>query len=143
MTRSLSAQWGQIQRKLFGLSDHLSEHHGAGSWSPNTDVCVSGDDVIVKMELAGVAKDSIRIRIEGDALIVEGVRRDPYGGESTAGYKFIQMELEYGPFRRVVGVPFPIDGDRSMAQFDGGILRILLPRARSCGATKITVIMEN
>ena len=141
MTRSLSAQWSQIQRKLLGLTDHWGEHQGAGAWAPNTDVCVSGDEIIVKMELAGVAKENLRIRVENDALVVEGVRRDPYGGESTAGYKFIQMELEYGPFRRVIPMPFPIDGDRALAQCEGGILRILLPRARCCGATKISVIM--
>ena len=142
MTRSLSAQWSQIQRKLSVLSDHVTEHHAVGAWSPNTDVCVSADDLVVKVELAGVLKESVKIHMENDTLVIEGVRRDPYGGESTAGYKFLQMELEYGLFKRVIPLPFPVDGERALAQLENGIMRIHLPKAKSSGPTKITVLME-
>ncbi len=142
MSRSLSAQWSQIQRKLSVLSDHLLENHQVGAWSPNTDVCVSEDDLVVKMELAGVVKDNVRISLENKALVVEGVRRDPYAGESLAGYKFSQMELEYGLFKRVLPLPFPVDGNRARALFENGILRIQLPKAQESAPTKITVLME-
>ena len=142
MTRSLSAQWSQIQRKLAGLSERMSDQPGMGSWSPNTDVCASADDLIVKLELAGVSKDSVRIHLEDESLLVEGVRRDPYGGESTAGYKFMQMELEYGAFKRVIPLPFHVDGDRARAQFDNGILRIQLPRAPLDASARKTVLMD-
>lgn len=143
MTRSILAQWAQIQRKLVGLSDHMLEPHGSGAWSPNTDVYESVDDVVVKLELAGVDKESVRIHLEDQALVIQGVRRDPYGGESTAGYRFRQMEIEYGPFQRIVPVPFPVDGSHARAQLANGILKVRLPRAKTPAQTKITVSMES
>jgi HSP20 family protein len=142
MTRSIMAQWAQLQRKLVGLSDHLQEPHGGGAWSPNTDVYEGADDVMIKVELAGVDKESVRIHLEEQALIIQGVRRDPYGGESTAGYRFRQMEIEYGPFQRIVAIPFPVSGNDARAHLNNGVLKIRLPRAKTPEPTKITVAMD-
>ena len=142
MTKNILNQWAHLQRKLTGASEHLLGYYGSGAWSPNTDVYESADDVIVKVELAGVDKESIRVHLEDQAVIIEGVRRDPYGGESTAGYRFRQMEIEYGPFHRIVFVPYPVDGERARAQVSNGILKVRLPRAKTPMQTKITIIME-
>jgi HSP20 family protein len=142
MTKNILTQWAHLQRKITGASEHLLGYHGAGAWSPNTDVYESADDVIVKVELAGVDRESIGVHLEDQAVIVEGVRRDPYGGESTAGYRFRQMEIEYGPFHRVVSVPYPVDGEHARAQVSNGILKVRLPRAKTRIQTKITLSME-
>ena len=142
MTKNILTQWAHLQRKITGAPEHLLVSHGSGAWSPNTDIYESADDVIVKVELAGVDKESIRVHLEGQAVIVEGVRRDPYGGESTAGYRFRQMEIEYGPFQRVVPVPFAVSGEQARAQISNGILKVRLPRAKAPVQTKITITME-
>lgn len=142
MTKSLSAQWSQIQRKLADFATHAHDHpHGSG-WTPNTDVCESLDNVMVKMELAGVSREDVHIFLQEQHLVVEGIRRDPYGGESTAGYKFLQMEIEYGHFRRVVHLPYAVDGEKTRAQYDNGILKISLPRAAKARSVKIDVELE-
>jgi HSP20 family protein len=142
MTRSILAQWAQIQRKLAGLANHTLEQHGSAAWSPNTDVYEGADDVVVKMELAGVPAESIRILLENRVLLVEGLRRDPHSGESAAGYRFRQMEVEYGPFRRVIEMPFAVDGENTRARMQNGILFIRLPRAPETTGQKICVMME-
>jgi len=143
MTKNILSQWAQLHKKLVGMSDHMLEPHGSGAWSPNTDVYESADDVMVKVELAGVAKESIHIHLENQGLLITGVRRDPYGGESTAGYRFRQMEIEYGPFQCVVAVPFPVDGGAASAHIQNGILKVRLPRAKEPAPTKITVTMDD
>ena len=142
MTKSLSAQWSQIQRKLVTFAEHATEQPGSGHWTPNTDMCEGADDIMIKVELAGINKESLRISTENQILVIEGVRRDPYGGESTAGYRFHQMEIEYGAFRRTLNLPFPVDSERARAQFENGILKVSLPRTRSAGQTRITVSTE-
>ena len=141
MTRSLLAQWAQIQRKLAGLADHPADPHST-AWSPNVDVYESADDVVVKVELAGVPAESVRVALENRVLLIEGLRRDPHSGESAAGYRFRQMEIEYGGFRRVVELPFAVDGGPARARMINGILQVRLPRARTACATKISVKME-
>jgi HSP20 family protein len=142
MTKNILNQWEQIQRKLAGASEHLLGYHGSGAWSPNTDVYENADCVIVKVELAGVDKDSIHVHLEDQIVIIEGVRRNPYGVENTSGCRFRQMEIEYGLFHRVVFVPYPVDGEHAKAQISNGILKVRLPRAKTAIQTKITIIME-
>jgi HSP20 family protein len=141
MSRNLFAQWSMIQRKLSGLSDHLLDPHSSG-WAPNTDVFEGKDDIVVKMEVAGVDKTCVRAHLEEQAVIIEGMRQDPAGGESSAGYRFVQMEIEYGPFRRIIPLPFPVDGRHASARMDNGILRVRLPRARTNSQKVITITME-
>ena len=133
----------QIQRKLAGMANPDHKPHSSTAWSPNADVYESADDVVVKMELAGVPADSIQILLENRVLLVAGLRRDPHSGESAAGYRFRQMEIEYGPFRRVIEMPFAVDGEQTRARMQNGILFIRLPRARGSSGQKICVKMES
>lgn len=143
MTRSILAQWAQMQRKLASLADHMLEEHSTSVWSPNTDVYESADDVVIKMELAGVTADSVHIYLENQVLLVEGTRRDPHSADSAAGYRFRQMEIEYGSFRRIVELPFAVDGQMGRAKMKNGVLLIRLPRARAAESKKIRVVMES
>lgn len=140
-TRSLIAQWNQLQRRLVGMSEQ-AEADGAAVWAPNTDICECPDVVVVKLELAGVERESIRIVLEEQLLIVEGIRRDPYARASAAGYSFHQLEIEFGPFRRAVPIPCRVDGAHGRAHFELGILRVELPKARGGGARRVEVSME-
>ena len=142
MTKSLLIQWGQMHSKFGDLPDHLIESHRSGCWAPNTDVCVGSCDVVIKMELAGLPRENIAITVEKQSVIVEGSRRDPYGGESNAGYRFQQLEIQYGPFRREIPVPVPVDTEKSTAEHTDGILKIILPKARKAKNTKISVTMD-
>ena len=129
MSKNLMAQWSQIQRKLAGLNDQLSHPHASTEWVPNTDVYDGPDGLVVKVELAGVACEGFSVRLEQQALVIEGVRRDPYASATVAGYRFRQMEIEYGAFRRVIPLPYAVSGAKSRARCEGGMCEIRLPRA--------------
>ncbi len=143
MTRGILVQWMQIQRKLAGISDHVLEPHKSGAWIPNTDVYENDDAIIIKVELAGIDKDSLQVRTESQAIIIEGVRREPYGRESLAGYRFRQMEIEYGPFHRTIPVPFPVDTAKAQTSIQNGILKISLPRSKESRPIKIPITMDS
>lgn len=128
MQRSFLAQWNQIQRKLAGLSNQTPDPHGS-SWTPNTDVYEGPDGLIVKVELAGVPEKSVEVRLDAQELVITGVRRDPQCSETASGYRFRQMEIEYGLFERVVHLPFPVQGAGARASFHEGMLTVRLPRA--------------
>ncbi len=142
MNKTVVSQWNQVHRKLSGFANHMVANQEAGAWTPNTDVCIGADDLRIKVELAGVEKENVRLTLEGQELCIQGCRRDPYSGESTAGYRFQQMEIEYGPFKRIIPLPYPVSGESASARFDHGILRITLPRAHAPGKTSIHVITE-
>lgn len=143
MSRNLFEQWNQIQRKLAGLGDAERAAHESTAWAPNTDVYDGPNGLVVKMELAGVACSEVDIQLTDRALIVRGLRSDPYSGETGAGYRFRQMEIEYGPFQRVIPLPYPVDGSRARAACAGGFLEIQLPRSPKPVHRRITIVMES
>jgi HSP20 family protein len=125
MTTNLLTQWSVLHRKQCGLSGALFAAYEPGGWTPATDVEESARGLLVRMEVAGVARADVCIRLEGHALIVEGARPSP----CRAGLRFRQMEMEYGPFRRVVPLPFAVASRRTVAELADGVLEIFLPRA--------------
>lgn len=140
MSKNLLLQWSMIQRKLAGLPQRLSADESV--WQPNTDVYDGPNGLIVRMEIAGVSCDNILVSLEKTALIVEGTRRDPCTGDTAPGYRFRQMEIEYGPFRRVIPLPYPVNGREALAHCSGGILEIRLPRAEAPAPRRITILLR-
>lgn len=140
MSKDLLAQWSQLQRKLAGFHHGDPAEHSA--WTPNTDVYDTPEGLVVKVELAGVLPQNVQVQLAGDAVIVEGVRRDPYCGATSAGYRFRQMEVEYGPFRRIVPLPHPVDAARARATFAQGFLELNLPRARERTGRRVKVTIQ-
>ena len=121
---------------------HSGDPETTSIWSPNTDIYDTPDGLVVKVELPGVPSNNVQLQLGENALMIEGVRRDPYCGATSAGYRFRQMEIEYGPFRRVIPLPYAVDTRRACARFEGGFLEIQLPRAHEKQTKSITVIIQ-
>lgn len=134
MQRSFIFQWSQLQRRAAGMEEPPRASPGAPPWTPNTDVFEGPDGVIVRIELAGVSTDAIELLVEDTALSVRGVRRDPQCAETATGYRFRQMEMDFGPFERVLQLPFAVDGTNARATLQHGVLMVRLPRAQTSRA---------
>ena len=48
---------------------------GSGSWAPVADVWETRDAFVFALEIPGLAMDQMDVRVDGDALVVEGERR--------------------------------------------------------------------
>jgi HSP20 family protein len=130
-------------------SDHISvvvEHAAYRSfsqfsqtqaWTPAVNVYQVGKRLHVCMDLAGIDRDKIDVRIEPGRLTVNGVRNAPEprpASASPAGpasqepaMKIHSMEIDYGAFCRVIQVPQGIDLDNVQSEYRRGILWITLP----------------
>jgi len=143
MPKDILSHWSLLQRKMAGIACDEKGPHGVAYWTPNADLFEGPNGSVVKMDLAGVHPSSLAISLQAGALIVEGVRRDPYSGETAAGYRFRQMEIEYGPFRKVFPIAHPVDADGARATYLNGILEIRLPRARQRRRRTLTIIVSS
>ena len=96
-------------------------------FSPRVDVYYSGDPprAVVKVELAGVDIDTVSLELAGRELVVTGER--PVA--ETEGRVYQQVEIEAGPFRRVVELGTDVVAEQARASYDDGILRVELPLA--------------
>ncbi len=108
--------------ELFGeLTDRLRSDH----WQPALDVYETATAVVVQVELPGVAREDVAIKLDGKRLRIRGVRppaRDP------DIQRLHQVEIALGPFERVVEVGLPFDAEAVSASLRDGILRVRLPK---------------
>jgi HSP20 family protein len=95
-------------------------------FSPRVDVYYCGTEApraIVKVELAGVRMETINLEISGRELVISGER--PV--QETEGRVYQQVEIEAGPFRRVVELHADVVADEARATYEDGVLRVELP----------------
>jgi HSP20 family protein len=124
------ANFERLRREMDELFGDVLDRTGLAArrgFVPRVDVFYCGDPprAVVKAELAGVDPDEVSIELRGRQLLIAGERtpaapRDPL---------YQRMEIERGPFRRVVELGADVEPDRAEASYDDGILRVEIPLA--------------
>ena len=98
-----------------------------GSWEPAADIVKSPDGFVIVAELPGVPKESVKLEVEGDSLILSGerpARALPQGGH------FRRAEAVHGRFRRAFKLPQPLDPAEVHARLADGLLEIRVASGR-------------
>ena len=106
------------------VREHASSPHA--HWSPNTDVYSTDEGLVIKMELAGMRSEHLEITVEGNKLSISGERPD---GCRAAKFNFLAMEINYGPFEKVLEIPHNYDLSQAKASYLNGFLRVDVPHA--------------
>ena len=97
----------------------------AGIWSPPTDVYETENGYVVRVEIAGMREADFEITVEDGFLMISGSRPDV---PERRAYQ--QMEIRFGKFETIVGIPGPVDLDASRADYSEGFLTVTLPKAK-------------
>ena len=139
--RDLFANFERMRREmdeLFGDAFGAGRAGSRGAFSPAVDVYYVADPprAVVRAELAGVRAAEIELEIRGRELILAGQRR-PHDGDEERVYQ--QLEVQHGPFRRVVALGADVDADAARASYEDGVLTVELPIARPAGARSVPI----
>lgn len=94
-------------------------------WRPPADVYETEQDVIVRVEVAGMREDDFSISLTGDRLTVRGNRPDIQ--EKRA---YHQLEIPFGEFNLEVKLPAPVQADKVVAEYQAGFLRLVFPKEK-------------
>ena len=97
-------------------------------WCPPTDVYETPDAWVVRMEVAGVRKEDLRVTIEAGALFVRGRRAEVASGPKE---RYHRMEIRYGEFSQRIPLPPDIEAEATDARLRDGILEVRVPRTAS------------
>jgi HSP20 family protein len=130
--RDLFANFERMRREmdeLFGdVLDRGLSPRRRGGFSPAVDVYYASDPprAVVRADLAGIDPNEVQLEIRGRELVLSG-HRDPEGGDDRV---YQQLEIEHGPFRRVVPLGADVDADAANATYEDGILTVELPLVR-------------
>ena len=101
------------------------------------DVWLADDPprVVVQLDVAGVDPGMISVELEDDLLVVRGERRRPTGERRV----YQHAEIEWGRFERRLRVGAPVDVEAATADYDKGMLTIMLPLAPRRGPETVRV----
>ena len=131
--RDLFANFERMRREMDELFGDVFDRTGLaptrrGGFSPAVDVFYQGDPprAVVQAELAGIDPDELTLEIEGRELVIAGHRRP----DDAEGRLYQQLEIDFGPFRRVIPLGAEVIPGQARATYTDGILRIELPLAR-------------
>lgn len=93
-------------------------------WRPPVDLYETKEDLIIRIEIAGLREEDFDITLYNDTLVVEGVR----SWRLSDAARFHAVEVRYGPFRVEVPVLLNVDRERVNAQYELGFLCVILPK---------------
>ena len=139
--RDLFANFERMRREmdeLFGdVFDRRLAPSRRGGFSPAVDVYYPADPprAVVRADLAGIDPSDVELQIRGRELVLAGQRR-PEGGEERV---YQQLEIEHGPFRRVVALGVDVDSEAASASYEDGMLTVELPIARQTEARTVPI----
>jgi len=128
--RDLFANFERMRREMDELFGDVFERgrglRGRG-FMPRVDVYYSDDPprAVVKVDLAAVDPGDIALEIRGRQLVIAGERRPTEAG----GRLYQQIEIEHGPFRRVVELGADVVADSASASYVDGVLQVEIPLA--------------
>jgi HSP20 family protein len=129
--RDLFANFERMRREIDELFGDVFERQtglrGRG-FSPSVDVYYTDDPprAVVKADLAGIDIQDVALEIRGRQLLIAGERRPA----AATGRLYQQIEIEHGPFRRLVELGAEVQANSARASYEDGMLVVEIPLAR-------------
>ncbi len=127
VARDLATLEEQLDRALeHALASGLQLPRHGDAFRPAIDVFETSNALLVRVELAGVRSEDVRLVVDGEYLQISGRRtlhREPKPD------RHLKLEIPDGQFERVLRLAVPFDREHVTATLENGLLTIVLPRA--------------
>lgn len=110
----------------------------ASGFGSDVRIDVSEDDkaYVVKAEMPGVAKDDIKISVDGNQVTISAEVRKEHDEE---GRNMLCSERFYGQLHRSFTLEHPVDEGHADARYENGVLVLTLPKKAGAKSHQLTV----
>jgi HSP20 family protein len=136
-TRQLSRLFDDTFDRFFGSAAGPSAAEGPTARSPALDVTESDRGYTVKLDMPGVAKEDIKVSIEGRQVTVQA--QTERSEERRDGERLVYRERAATAYARSFTLPLEVDQAEAGARLDNGVLTLTLPKRGARSAAQITV----
>lgn len=108
----------------------------AGQIAVPVDLWETGDSYHLRADLPGLKPDAIDIHATSDTIAIAG---ELNGTSDVANEGWLRQERRVGKFQRAFTLPLQIDPNKVSANFEHGVLELVLPKAESVKPRAIKV----
>lgn len=99
------------------------------------DLFRDGDQYVLSADLPGIDPDSVDLDVDGQLLTIRAERRGP----STEQVKWLTRERPWGSYMRQFTLGDGVDVDKITANYEHGVLSVIVPMAERAKPRKIAV----
>jgi len=124
----------QVQRKR-EVETKQESTIPARVYLPVTDIFETDEALTLKLEMPGVAKDRVEVRVENDVLTIEG-RIDFAAYENL---RPLYTEYNVGNYARTFQLSSKIEQDQISAALNDGVMTLVLPKVARAKPRKVKV----
>lgn len=109
-----------------------------GTLLPPVDVVEDPTGITLYADLPGVAKDKLDIRVEAEQLTIDGELSLPMPQGMSASHAEVQVTR----YRRTFTLSKELDAENVEAEFNHGVLKLRIPKARDAQPRRIDVRVQ-
>ena len=124
----------QVQRKR-EVETKQESTIPARAFVPVTDIFETEEALTLKLEMPGVAKDHVEVRVENDVLAIEG--HIDFGVYENL--RPLYTEYNVGNYARSFQLSSKIEQDRISAVLKDGVMTLVLPKVERARLRRIQV----
>ena len=128
----------QMFNRFFNLRSPQEEQTLTEGFVPaiETSIDKDGKKFQCQVMLAGVDPKDVNIQVLGNTLSISGERSS---SRETKESDYLQREITYGTFQRLIELPEGVDKDKLTAEYRNGVLEIAAPFSAAALPRKIEV----
>jgi HSP20 family protein len=107
-----------------------------GSWAPAVDIYEHEGNIVLTAELPGVDPKDVDIRVENNVLTLRGERK---WSDEVQRESYHRVERAYGSFARSFTLPNVVNTEKIKADFEDGMLKLVLPKREEAKPKQISI----
>jgi HSP20 family protein len=107
-----------------------------GAWVPPVDIYERQDHLVIRVEVPGVQKEDMDVRIENGVLTLHGERKEEKEVKEENAHL---MERVYGRFTRSFSLPTTVDAAKVTATYRDGVLEVTVPKVETAKPKKVEI----
>ena len=108
------------------IDDNFFFDYDNNNWTPSVDINESNDAFMITADLPGIKKSDIEVKVEENVLILNAERKIDKTNDNK---KYHFSERRSGTFSRSFKLPKSVKEEKITADFDNGVLSIIIPKA--------------
>lgn len=131
-------KWKPLNNEIYTFDNIIDQFFNDLSYDPRFSLMNTNNvsnyynenekEYYLTMDVPGMSKDDIEVTFDNNRLKISGQRKsDKYDS------------YEYGKMERTFSVPNNVETDKISAKIDNGVLKVLLPKAKSSLGRKISI----